>query len=99
MILEAIILHVKKTQTKEFEAAFSQAKQCLQKSKGYIKHSLHRCLEIKSQYILQIYWENLEAHTVEFRNSEQFKIWRGLLHHFYEPKPEVFHYEDLTHTL
>ena len=99
MILEAIILNVKKSQTQEFEAAFRQAKSYLKKSKGYIKHSLHRCLENKHQYILQIYWENLEDHTVVFRNSENFKSWKELLHHFYEPKPQVFHYQDLTYLL
>ena len=45
-----------------------------------------------SRYILLVNWQTLEDHTVGFRESEQYQEWRRLLHHFYDPFPEVEHY-------
>jgi len=38
-------------------------------------------------------WEKLEDHTVGFRESEQYQKWISLLYRFYDPFPEVVHYE------
>jgi hypothetical protein len=35
----------------------------------------------------------LEDHTFGFRGSPEYQEWRRLLHHFYDPFPEVEHYE------
>ena len=45
-----------------------------------------------SRYILLVNWQTLEDHTIGFRGSEQYQEWRRLLHHFYDPFPEVEHY-------
>lgn len=52
-------------------------------------------MEIKNRYILLVNWQTLEAHTLGFRGSPQYQEWKKLLHHYYEPFPEVFHYEAL----
>jgi heme-degrading monooxygenase HmoA len=59
----------------------------------YISHQLQRCVEKQNRYILLVHWETLEAHTVDFRGSEQYQEWKRLLHHFYDPFPAVEHYE------
>jgi hypothetical protein len=41
---------------------------------------------------LLIRWATLEAHTVGFRQGQDYPRWRELLHHFYYPFPEVEHY-------
>jgi len=50
-------------------------------------------LEKQNRYVLLVYWETLEAHTVGFRGSKQYQEWKKLLHHFYDPFPIVEHYE------
>ena len=93
MILEAVILNVRDGEASEFEDAFIVAKQHIEGSKGYISHTLHKCLETENRYILQIKWETLTDHTEGFRNSVAFEKWRDLLHHFYEPRPLVEHFD------
>jgi len=92
VILEVAVLDVKPRQEAEFEAAFGEAQQIIASMPGYVSHQLQRCLENTSRYLLLVNWETLEHHTVGFRGSEQYQQWRQLLHHFYDPFPEVEHY-------
>jgi len=93
MLLESAILYVKEGQEKEFERDFSIAGQYISSIAGYIRHSLHRCLEQNGKYLLSVEWEKLEDHTIGFRQSAAYKEWKNLLHHYYEPFPIVEHYE------
>lgn len=96
MILEAITLQVKPELTSEYEANFLKASEIIRRAKGYIHHELHQCKEIEHQYLLLIQWETYENHMVDFRESADFEEWRNLLHHFYEPKPNVYHYTKIV---
>jgi heme-degrading monooxygenase HmoA len=93
MILEVAILNVKRGQEREFEAAFSKAQLIIRGMRGYLSHQLQGCLEHAGRYLLLVNWETLEDHTVGFRESAQYQQWRQLLHHFYEPFPQVEHYQ------
>lgn len=93
MILEAVILHVKDGLENEFEADFEIASQYISSIKGYLSHSLQKCIENKNQYLLLVQWDKLEDHTVSFRTSAEYQEWKKLLHHYYDPFPVVEHYE------
>ena len=93
MVLELAILNVIPNREKDFEAAFAKASPIISSMSGYMSHQLHRCLEKPNQYVLLVKWETLEAHTVGFRGSEGYQEWKKLLHHFYDPFPNVEHYE------
>tara|TARA_R110000822_G_scaffold151802_3_gene290960 strand:+ start:295 stop:597 length:303 start_codon:yes stop_codon:yes gene_type:complete len=95
MILESAILDVKPGLEKEFEAAFDIAQSIISSMEGYISHQLQRCIERPNRYLLLVNWNSLEDHTVGFRKSDEYQDWRRLLHHFYEPFPEVEHYESV----
>ena len=95
MILEVAVLDVKAGQSADFESAFARAQAIISSMPGYISHELNKCLEIESRYILLVRWESLEDHTVGFRESEPYQEWKRLLHHFYDPFPEVHHYESV----
>ncbi|MDQ0228971.1 heme-degrading monooxygenase HmoA [Metabacillus malikii] len=86
------MLQVKQGMEEEYEKAFRQASTIISSMKGYISHDLHRCIEKQGKYLLQVKWETLEDHTVGFRQSEEYKQWKQLLHHFYEPFPTVEHF-------
>jgi heme-degrading monooxygenase HmoA len=93
MILEVAILNVKNGQEKQFEKDFEIAGRYISSIDGYLKHSLRKCLEQNNKYILLVDWQNLEDHTIGFRQSTQYLEWKKLLHHYYDPFPTVEHYE------
>lgn len=92
MILESAVLDVRAGQTAQFEAAFREAKKIISASPGYLSHELHRCVERPNRYLLLVRWQRLEDHTEGFRKSAPYQRWKALLHHFYDPFPEVEHY-------
>ena len=93
--MEVAILDVKPDQTQDFETAFLQAQTIISSMKGYVSHQLQKCLEKPNRYILLVNWDTLEDHTQGFRGSDAYQEWRRLLHHFYDPFPDVEHYEIL----
>lgn len=95
MILEAALLDVKPGQEQEFEEAFGKAQSIISSMHGYVSHQLQKCMERASRYILLVNWQAIEDHTVGFRESEEYQQWRALLHHFYDPFPEVEHYQSV----
>jgi len=92
MILEVAVLDVKSGRQGEFESAFRKAQHIIAGMPGYVSHQLQCCIERPGRYLLLVNWDNLEDHTVGFRQSPQYQEWRQLLHHFYDPFPEVQHY-------
>jgi heme-degrading monooxygenase HmoA len=98
MILEAVMLQVKSGMEKEYEDAFREASNIISSMNGYISHVLHRCLEVEGKYLLLVKWETLEAHTVGFRQSDEYQEWKKLLHPFYDPFPTVEHFEKVELT-
>lgn len=92
MILEHALLAVKPGEEQRFESAFAQAQQIIAGMPGYLSHQLQRCIEEPGRYLLLVEWERLEDHTEGFRQSPRYQEWRALLHHFYDPFPEVLHY-------
>ncbi|SHF11307.1 Heme-degrading monooxygenase HmoA [Microbulbifer donghaiensis] len=92
MILETAILDIKPGQTAAFEAAFAEAQPIIASMPGYISHQLQQCVEKDHRYLLLVHWERLADHTEGFRQSAGYQQWKALLHHFYDPFPEVEHY-------
>lgn len=93
MILEVAILNVTPGQERKFESAFGRAQAIIASMPGYVSHQLHSCIEQPGRYLLLVNWETLEDHTIGFRTSGQYQEWRALLHHYYDPFPEVQHYQ------
>mgnify|MGYP001800246319 CR=1 FL=1 len=92
MILEVAILQIKAGMVEAFQGNFEKAAPIISSVKGYLGHELKKCLENPNQFLLLVRWETLEDHEEGFRKSEEYKEWKRLLHHFYEPFPEVLHY-------
>ena len=92
MILEAGLLSVKGGQGAEFEIAFREASPIIASMHGYIRHELQRCLELPDRYLLLVWWETLEDHTLGFRGSAEYQEWKRMLHHFYDPFPTIEHF-------
>jgi len=92
MILEVATIDIKPGTSSAFEENLQKAQSVISKSKGYIGHQFHQCVEQENRYVLLIRWETMEDHTKGFRESELFKEWRGLIGPFFESPPNVMHY-------
>ena len=64
-----------------------------EQAKGFCGFELHRSIEKPQRYRLMAKWETLENHTVDFRGSENFTEWRGLVGQYFASPPEVEHTE------
>jgi heme-degrading monooxygenase HmoA len=91
MILEIAQIAVKAGMEEEFEANVAKATPLFQRAKGCLSMELTRSVEIPSRYRLMVGWETLENHTVDFRGSDDFQTWRGLVSHCFAGAPDVEH--------
>lgn len=92
MVLELAVLNVRAGESQAFESAFREAQKIISSMPGFQRHELQRCVEVANRYLLLVWWDSLEDHTEGFRQSPEYERWRELLHHFYDPFPEVEHY-------
>jgi len=95
MITEIAILQIKDQQNNAFEVNFAKAEKIISKMKGYLSHEILKCIEADNQYLLIVRWKTLEDHTIGFRKSKEYLEWKRLLHHFYDPFPNVEHYSEI----
>lgn len=93
MILEVAILNVKQDLQYEFEKGFALVSKYISSIKGYIGHTLRKCVENENQYILLVDWKDIESHEIGFRKSKIYLKWKELLHVYYDSFPIVEHYE------
>jgi heme-degrading monooxygenase HmoA len=91
MITEIAQIDVKPGTEKDFEAAVAKARPLFLRAKGGKGFELHKSIEKPSRYRLMAKWETLENHTVDFRGSEDFTAWRGLVGPYFALPPEVEH--------
>ena len=94
MILEHADIHIDPAKSAAFEAAIERgARTVISNAKGFQGFKVNRSIESKGRYILTIYWETLEDHTVGFRESSAFAEWRGIVGPFFAQPPVVEHFE------
>jgi quinol monooxygenase YgiN len=53
-------------------------------------------VESPSRFVLLVEWESVEAHEQNFRATEKFKLWRGLIGPHFAGPPNVEHFTDVT---
>jgi len=95
MILEVADIRIPPGKNAEFEAAIGQGLETViaPRAKGYIAHKVQRGIESPERYLLMIWWQTLENHTVDFRQGALFAEWRGFIGPFLAAPPHVEHFE------
>ena len=93
MILEIAQIEILPGHNAAFEAAVEKAVPVFQASKGCRGCSLYRSFEQPDRYRLIVRWESVEAHTEDFRNSDNFRAWRALVGEHFATPPSVEHVE------
>ncbi|NDC83475.1 antibiotic biosynthesis monooxygenase [bacterium] len=76
----------------EFIFQVKKAEPLIIKQPGYISHRLIQNQVAPNRFILLVEWDTITSHTEGFRKSEDYVLWKHLLHHFYEPFPTVSYY-------
>ena len=93
MILEIADIRIQSGRQSDFDAAIVKGVQeTISKAKGFLGYKVNKGIESPERYILMIYWETLENHTVDFRESAAFLEWRGIVGPFFAAAPVVEHF-------
>jgi heme-degrading monooxygenase HmoA len=94
MILELADIRIAPGKNAEFEAAIQRGAQTvIAGAKGFRGYKVNRGVESAERYILMIYWETLENHTVDFRGGPLFPQWRAIVGPYFAAPPVVEHFE------
>ena len=91
-VVEHALLHVRPGCESEFEAAVADAKPLIAASPGFISLEILRPTATGQAYLLLVRWRSVADHRDGFRQSDRYRQWRALLHHFYDPMPEVSYF-------
>jgi heme-degrading monooxygenase HmoA len=94
MILELADLRIQPGQQAAFDAAILKGlSEVIAHAKGFRGYKINRGIESPERYVLMIFWETLENHTVDFRQSPAFAQWRAIVGSFFAAPPAVEHFD------
>jgi heme-degrading monooxygenase HmoA len=93
MILEIADIRIAPGQQAAFDEAIQRGiATVVTRAKGYKGFKVNKGIESPERYILMIFWETLEDHTVGFRQGPLFPEWRAIVGPFFAAPPNVEHY-------
>ena len=93
MILELADITILSGQQASFEEAIARAvKTVVSQAVGFRGYSVHKGVESPERYVLQIQWDTIENHMVDFRGSAAFGEWRAIVGPFFAKSPVVEHF-------
>ena len=93
MILEIADIRIPAGKQDEFDAAIQLGVDTVaSKAKGFRGYKVNRGVESPERYVLMIYWDTLENHTVDFRQGPLFAQWRAIVGPFFGTPPVVEHF-------
>jgi heme-degrading monooxygenase HmoA len=97
MILELADIRIHPGQQAAFDEAIQRGvNEVISKAKGFAGYKVNKGIESPERYVLQIFWETLENHTVDFRKSPAFADWRAIVGGFFALPPKVEHFNLLA---
>ncbi len=97
MILEIADIRIAPGQNAAFEAAVQRGlDEVASRAKGFKGAKVNRGIESPQRYVLQIFWDSLEDHTVGFRQGPLFAQWRAIVGPFFANPPVVEHFDLVT---
>jgi heme-degrading monooxygenase HmoA len=95
MVLEIADFAVLPGSEEKFAAAYREAVAHVAATPGFHTARMTRGIESPSRFVLLIEWDSVEAHTVGFRESENFAKWRALIGPYFDGPPRVEHFADV----
>ena len=93
MILELADIRIQPGQQAAFDEAIQRGiKTVISQAKGFKGFKINKGVESPERYVLMIFWETLEDHTVAFREGPLFPQWRAIVGPFFAGPPTVEHF-------
>jgi heme-degrading monooxygenase HmoA len=93
MILELADIRIPPGKQAEFDAAIVHGvTSVISQAKGFRGYKVNKGIESPERYVLQIFWDTLENHTVDFRGGPLFPQWRAIVGPFFAQPPVVEHF-------
>jgi heme-degrading monooxygenase HmoA len=93
MILEIADIRIPPGKQAEFEEAIARGlRTVIARAEGVRGYKVNKGIESPERYVLQIFWDTLEAHTVGFRQGPLFAEWRAIVGPFFAQPPVVEHF-------
>jgi heme-degrading monooxygenase HmoA len=97
MILEIAEIRIPPGQQAAFDEAIQRALTTVaSQAKGMRGYKVNKGIESPERYVLQIFWDTLEDHTVGFRQGPLFAQWRAIIGPFFASPPVVEHFTLVT---
>ena len=97
MILEIADIRIHPGQQAAFEAAIQHGLATVaSRAQGFQGAKVNRGIESPERFVLQIFWDTLEDHTVGFRQGPLFAEWRAIVGPFFASPPVVEHFTLVT---
>jgi heme-degrading monooxygenase HmoA len=97
VILEIADIRIHPGQQAAFDEAIERGlRTVIAKATGCQGFKVNKGIETPERYLLQVFWETLEDHTVGFRQSPAFAEWRAIVGPFFAQPPVVEHFTLLT---
>ena len=94
MILELADIRIQPGRNAEFDAAIRRGVETvIAHAAGFRAYKVVKGIESPERYLLMIWWQTLENHTVDFRGSAAFADWRAIVGPFFAVPPAVEHFE------
>jgi len=94
MILELADFRIQPGQQAAFDEAIRRGlASVIAQAKGMRGWKVSRGIESPERYLLQIFWDTLEDHTVGFRGGPLFAQWRAIVGPYFAQPPVVEHFE------
>jgi heme-degrading monooxygenase HmoA len=95
MVLEVALIDVRPGQEEPFLAAYATARRLVVTTPGCRSVRMTRGIESPSRFVLLVEWDSVEAHVEQFRGTERFGQWRGLIGPYFAAPPVVEHFADV----
>ncbi len=97
MILELADFRIQAGQQTAFDEAIQRAvSTVLAKAKGFLGCTIQKGIDSPERYLVQISWETLDSHMVDFRESPGYGQWRAIIGPFFAGPPTVEHFSSLA---
>jgi heme-degrading monooxygenase HmoA len=96
MVLEIADIAVLPGTDEEFADAVREGIRYVSDTPGFRSARLTKGIETPGRFVLLIEWDSVEAHTVGFRESENFGRWRECIGPFLSGDPRVEHCDEVT---
>lgn len=97
MILELADIRIAPGQQAAFDEAIDRGlRTVISRAEGMRGFKVNKGIESPERYVLQIFWDTLEDHTVKFRQGPLFAEWRAIVGPFFAQPPVVEHFTLVT---